>query len=60
MATSTRFELLRRTLPAARGRLLRALLDDIAFDHDTVGGVDREFFRRSDFLVNGTLPSPAP
>lgn len=33
---------------------------DVAFDHDAIGGVDRVFFRRSDFLVNGTLPSPAP
>jgi hypothetical protein len=33
---------------------------DVAFDRETVGGVERVFFRRSDFLVDGALPSPAP
>lgn len=33
---------------------------DVAFEHETVGGVDRFLFHRSDFLVDGQLPSPVP
>jgi RES domain-containing protein len=33
---------------------------DVAFDHEAMGGVERVFFRRADFLVDGALLAPAP
>lgn len=32
---------------------------DVAFDHESAGGVERMFFERSGFLVDGRLPDPS-